>query len=131
MPILSTILGFSGLNKLHTLALAGLLISSTALGFATKHYYTKSVLKGQEIEQVKVKLSSINQEMADLLNEKDAKIASLQAALSRQKSAYRRIDKEREAMRSKIDALKNKSPEVAEYLATRIPDSLYHQLFGK
>lgn len=110
-------------------AILALVASTAGAGYMAKKYYDKSLLKDNEIAQI----LQAHQHTVTLLNEAvqfhSKRYDALAAAFRQQQEDYVAAMQETKQLRGKIRELKNRSPEVKEYLDTRVPDELYLRLF--
>jgi cytochrome b len=118
-----------GGGKLMWWAILALVASTAGAGYMAKKYYDKSLLKDNEIAQI----LQAHQHTVTLLNEAvqfhSKRYDALAAAFRQQQEDYVAAMQETKQLRGKIRELKNRSPEVKEYLDTRVPDELYLRLF--
>lgn len=123
------ILKLFGGGKFMWWAILALVASTAGAGFMAKKYYDRSLLKDQEIAQI----VQAHETSVALLNEAVAfqakRYDTLAAAYKQQQQDYLEATEEAKQLRGKISELKNQSPEVREYLDTRVPDQLYLRLF--
>ncbi len=110
----------------------GLLVVSTAASAAlAKRYYDKNLVSGEQLELAVTMHKAQKDKLEEALERQKAQQAALSEAFTKQQEDYARSRREANRLRRQIRDLSKESPEVREWLTTRVPDDLYQRVFAQ